>query len=53
MVELPDALSVAADYGLTVIRGAGPAADRLADFILSQDGQNILARYGFAPGQGE
>jgi molybdenum ABC transporter molybdate-binding protein len=53
MVELPDALSVGADYGLTVVSGAGPAADQLAEFILSQDGQRILARYGITPGQGK
>lgn len=51
MVELPDALSVGADYGLTVISGAGPAAAQLADFILSPDGQKILVSYGFAPGK--
>jgi molybdenum ABC transporter molybdate-binding protein len=51
MVDLPDALSVGADYGLTVMNGAGPAAAQLADFILSPDGQKILASYGFAPGK--
>ncbi len=50
MVELPEALSVAADYGLTVIDGAPTAAKELAEFILSPDGQKILAGYGFAPG---
>ncbi|HZQ12991.1 MAG TPA: molybdate ABC transporter substrate-binding protein [Pseudolabrys sp.] len=50
MVELPAALSVGADYGLTVISGAPPAAQDFAEFILSADGQKILAGYGFAPG---
>jgi molybdate transport system substrate-binding protein len=50
-VELPANLAVGADYGLTVIGGAGPAAQTLADFIVSADGQKILANYGFAPGQ--
>jgi len=50
MVELPEALAVGADYGLTVMNGTGPAAGQLADFILSQDGQTILAAYGFSPG---
>jgi molybdate transport system substrate-binding protein len=49
MVELPDALAVGADYGLTVMNGASAAAEQLADFILSPDGQKILVRYGFAP----
>ena len=50
MVELPEALSVAADYGLTVISGAPVAAQDFAEFILSPEGQKILAGYGFAPG---
>jgi ABC-type molybdate transport system substrate-binding protein len=52
IVALPEALAVAADYGLTV-RNAEPAeaaaASRLAMFILSARGQAILATYGFVP----
>jgi molybdate transport system substrate-binding protein len=48
IVALPDALSVGADYGLTVMNDASPAAYRLAMFILSGEGQRILARHGFA-----
>jgi ABC-type molybdate transport system substrate-binding protein len=47
IVALPAALAVGADYGLTVIVGASPAAYRLAMFILSVEGQRILAGYGF------
>lgn len=50
IVELPDALSVGADYGLTVVSGAPVAAQEFAEFILSAEGQKILASYGFAPG---
>jgi ABC-type molybdate transport system substrate-binding protein len=50
-VELPDELAVGADYGLTVINGAGPPAQKFADYIMSSEGQSILARHGFAPGQ--
>jgi len=50
MVALPENLSVGADYGLTVMNGASPAAQALADFIVSVDGQTILASYGFASG---
>jgi len=53
IVALPQALAVGADYGLTVISGAPPAAEQFAQFILSPAGQNILVRYGFAPGQPE
>ena len=47
VVELPETLAVGADYGLTVLKGAPVEAYRLALFILSADGQAILARYGF------
>ncbi len=48
MVALPDSISVGADYGLTVINGAPPEAQRFAQFILSENGQKILTGYGFA-----
>lgn len=48
IIEIPQALSVGADYGLTVLAGAPAAAADLADFILSADGQSILAGYGFS-----
>ncbi len=50
VIDLPDNLSVGADYGLTVIGGAPPAAQSFANFIVSPDGEAILAGYGFAPG---
>jgi molybdate transport system substrate-binding protein len=48
IVQLPDALAVGADYGLTVINGASPPAYQFAMFILSVEGQRMLARHGFA-----
>jgi molybdate transport system substrate-binding protein len=51
IVALPRALAVGAHYGLTVIKGAPPAAEQFAQFILAPAGQNILTGYGFAPGQ--
>jgi len=48
IVPLPDALAVGADYGLTVMNEASPAAYRFAMFILSTEGQGILAKHGFA-----
>jgi molybdate transport system substrate-binding protein len=51
IVELPDNLSVAADYGLTVITGAFSAAERFAQFIMSPTGQKVLTSHGFASGQ--
>jgi ABC-type molybdate transport system substrate-binding protein len=48
VVALPDELAVGADYGLTVMLTASPGAWRFAFFILSNDGQRILAQHGFA-----
>jgi ABC-type molybdate transport system substrate-binding protein len=48
IVGLPDDLSVGADYGMTVINGAPPAAQQFADFILSPVAQRILVSHGFA-----
>lgn len=51
VLTLPEGLSVAASYGLTVMRGAPPEAHDLAMFILSPDGQAILGDYGFTVGR--
>jgi ABC-type molybdate transport system substrate-binding protein len=48
MIALPDNLAVGADYGLTVMTTASAAAYRFAMYILSADGQRILANHGFA-----
>lgn len=48
IVQLPEELSVGADYGLTVVNGASPSAYKLALFILSSEGQRTLAKHGFA-----
>jgi molybdate transport system substrate-binding protein len=50
IIALPDNLSVGAAYGLTVIDGAPPTAQRYANFIVSPDGEAILVGYGFAAG---
>lgn len=47
-VEVPEALAVAAEYGMVVL-SMRPEARRLAAFILSPPAQAILARHGFAP----
>jgi len=47
-VEMPPELAVGAEYGLTVLRaGNAQTALPLALYMLSKDGQAILARYGF------
>lgn len=47
VVDLPETLSVLSSAGLTVLHGSPPAAYRFALFVLSQDGQGILAQFGF------
>jgi len=47
VVQIRAPLAVGALYGLVVIRGAHPAAEELASFILSPVGQRILALRGF------
>jgi molybdate transport system substrate-binding protein len=46
-IALPPELAVGADYGLTVLNDASPDAYKFAMFILSPDGQGILAKAGF------
>jgi ABC-type molybdate transport system substrate-binding protein len=51
VVAIPAEFAVGADYGLAVVRGSAEqeaAAARLALFVLSPEGQAILARHGFA-----
>lgn len=47
IIPIPEELAVGADYGLLVRAGADPEAWRLAMFILSPQGQEILKKYGF------
>jgi ABC-type molybdate transport system substrate-binding protein len=47
IVNLPEALAVGADYGLTVMKDASPNALRFALFILGTEGQALLAKHGF------
>lgn len=52
LIRIPEALGVGADYGLSILAPDRPDAVRLALFILSPAGQEILADYGFeAPGR--
>jgi molybdate transport system substrate-binding protein len=49
IAEVPREIAAGPEYGLAVLKGADPRASDLALFMLSPDGQQILARYGFAP----
>lgn len=47
IVAIPPNLQVFADYGLTVRRGAHPAAQAFADTLLTPKAQAVFVRYGF------
>ncbi len=47
IIQVPEALSVGADYGLIVLDGAPADAWKFAMHILSPAGQSVLASYGF------
>jgi ABC-type molybdate transport system substrate-binding protein len=49
VVQVPDELAVAADYGLALIWGSREQAFYFSQFILSPQGQAILMKYGFSP----
>ena len=49
VVQVPEALDVSASYGLTIMKNARLHAAPFAEFVLSAQGQEIIARYGFAP----
>jgi ABC-type molybdate transport system substrate-binding protein len=49
IVELPQGLAVAADYGLTVVAGAAPDAQPFARFVVSPEAQRVVAAHGFSP----
>ena len=50
-VEVPDSLNVIADYPIATLTEADNAgvAQAFVDFVLSSDGQAILAKWGFRP----
>lgn len=51
IVDIPKQLNVGADYGLVVLQGSPSSAARLAAFLRSEEGQSILARFGFGRGE--
>ncbi len=48
-VAIPKEIAAGPEYGLAVLKGANPSTDDLALFMLSPEGQQIFAQYGFAP----
>jgi molybdate transport system substrate-binding protein len=52
-VDVPDNLNVIATYPIAVLKQSAHAdvAKAFVDFVLSSQGQAILAKYGFLPAQ--
>lgn len=48
-VEVPADIAASPEYGLAILKGADPHAADLALFMLSPEGQQIFAKFGFAP----
>jgi len=48
-VQVPAAFNVSASYGVVVLKGASEQASNFAEYLLSADGQSVLARHGFSP----
>jgi molybdate transport system substrate-binding protein len=48
-VEVPKEIAAGPEYGLAVLKDANPRAEDLALFMLSPEGQQIFAQFGFAP----
>ena len=49
IVALPEALAVGAEYGLVPMKDASPTGNAFANFLLSPEGQSVLAKHGFSP----
>lgn len=50
IVQIPPELNVSAEYGMIVLKDAPASANKLAQFILGENGQTILAKHGFGHG---
>lgn len=50
IIQIGPELSIGAEYGMVVLKNAPQAADELAQFIMGEDAQKILAEYGFGRG---
>jgi len=48
-VEVPKQIAAGPEYGLAILKGADPGAEDLALYMLSPEGQQIFAQFGFAP----
>ena len=48
-VDVPEPITAGPEYGLAILKGADPQAQDFALYMLSPEGQQIFAQFGFAP----
>ena len=48
VLPIPEAINVAAVYGIATVQPAGTAARAFVDFVIGPQGQKILGTYGFS-----
>lgn len=49
MIAVPKEIAAGPEYGLAILKNADPRAADLALFMLSPEGQQVFAQFGFAP----
>ena len=49
VAEVPKEIAADPEYGLAILKGGDPRAGDLALYILSPEGQQVFAQFGFAP----
>jgi molybdenum ABC transporter molybdate-binding protein len=49
MARIPKEIAAGPEYGLAILKGAAPRTEDLALFMLSPEGQQVFAQFGFAP----
>jgi molybdate transport system substrate-binding protein len=49
VVDIPKEIAAGPEYGFALLKGANSSAEDFALYILSPEGQQILAQFGFAP----
>ena len=46
---VPKGIAAGPEYGLAILKDATPRTEDLALFMLSPEGQQVFAQFGFAP----
>ena len=49
VVEVPKEIAAGPEYGLAILKGADPRSEDMVLYMLSPEGQQVFAQFGFAP----